>query len=304
MPVLDYKEISQANISSGSQDQFEQLARDFFHLLGFSVVDGPDRGQDGGRDLIVVEKREGIIGVSEIIWLVSCKHKAHSGKAVLDSDEQDITDRVGANGAIGFIGCYSTLPSAPLQRKINGLKMENKVFDGELIEAILLDSSKGRDIAKRYFPVSYCKWEVNHQSPANLFDKYKPLVCCYCGKDLLSEKTGIIAFVEDIDSGESSNKIIDIYWACKGDCDDILENRYIKKGLITEWEDISDIIIPYKYLKWNIAIMNRLRDKDDDYDQKAFEKLKEFIIGISQLALRNQSDDDIKRIKLLAMFEY
>lgn len=75
MAIIDFKEIPQANIANGEQDCFELFAREFFDALGFSVIEDPDRGQDGGRDLIISEKRTGIIGDSEVRWLVSCKHK-------------------------------------------------------------------------------------------------------------------------------------------------------------------------------------------------------------------------------------
>ena len=66
MAIIDFKEIPQANIANGEQDIFELFAREFFHTIGFSIIQDPDRGQDGGRDIIVSEKRTGIIGDSDI----------------------------------------------------------------------------------------------------------------------------------------------------------------------------------------------------------------------------------------------
>ena len=114
MPQLDFKEIPQANLASGEQDTFELFARDFLDLYGFEVLSGPDRGSDLGRDLIVLERRTGVGGETQVRWLVSCKHKAHSGQSVGLSDEQDISDRLRAHGCNGFIGFYSTLPAASL----------------------------------------------------------------------------------------------------------------------------------------------------------------------------------------------
>ena len=87
--ILDFKEIPEAHIANGKQDTFEMFARDFFETFGFIIEEGPDRGADGGRDLIIKEKRLGILGETEIKWLVSCKHKAHSGNSVLSTDEQN-----------------------------------------------------------------------------------------------------------------------------------------------------------------------------------------------------------------------
>ena len=59
MPPLDFSEIPRANQSGGSQDTFELLARDFFEMLGFKIESGPDRGQDGGRDLFMWNNEKG-----------------------------------------------------------------------------------------------------------------------------------------------------------------------------------------------------------------------------------------------------
>ena len=76
MPILDFKEIAS---SSGGQDrdQFELFAREFLEHLNFRIIEGPDRGPDAGRDLIVEETRTGVGGVTRVRWLVSCKHNAH-----------------------------------------------------------------------------------------------------------------------------------------------------------------------------------------------------------------------------------
>src|SRR3972149_1526333 len=106
MPIIDFCEIPLGNKSTGMQDTFELFARDFLEYMGYIIVQGPDRGADGGKDIIVKEIRKGIGGESEIKWLVSCKHKAHSGRSVGTADEIDIPGRVASNGCQGFIGFY------------------------------------------------------------------------------------------------------------------------------------------------------------------------------------------------------
>ena len=295
MPLLDFKEIAQANLANGLQDTFELFARDFFMMLGFQIKEGPDRGQDGGRDLIISEKREGILGDTEIDWLVSCKHKAHSGKAVLDNDEIDIKGRVEVHGTKGFIGFYSTIISSPLTRKLDGLKrhFDVKVFDRELIEKILLENPKGKIIAKRYFPISFSKWEEDHPKPANIFSEYIPLSCHYCGKDLLPQGDGIIVFKED----RKIDTYVAFLWCCKGKCDRNLKKKYNAMGFLDAgWEDISDILIPGKYLSWNIAILNRIQGGIDKYNDEAFESLKQFILRASQMVLKSQNEEQIRRL--------
>ena len=58
MPILDFSEIPEAHIGTGKQDTFELLAREFLEYIGFTTVQGPDRGADGGKDLIVRELRK------------------------------------------------------------------------------------------------------------------------------------------------------------------------------------------------------------------------------------------------------
>jgi hypothetical protein len=159
MPVIDFKEMPQAKASvdeKGKQDKFELFARDFIEFIGYRIVENPDRGADGGRDIIAEETRSGVGGETTIRWLVSCKHTVHSGTSVNPKAEQNIQDRVASNNCKGFIGFYSMLPSAGLARILDGLKstLEVQVFDSERIEKSLLGSSEGITLARRYFPRS------------------------------------------------------------------------------------------------------------------------------------------------------
>jgi len=159
MPRLDFKEIAQANLATGRQDSFEMFAREVLELIGYKILSGPDRGSDLGRDLLVLETRSGVGGETYVKWLVSCKHKAHSGQAVVLSDEQDITDRVKTHSCAGFIGFYSTVPASSLTKKLDGIKINNpsfeyQIFDREKIEYNLFSRSAGLTIVQRYFPSS------------------------------------------------------------------------------------------------------------------------------------------------------
>ena len=168
--LLDFKEISQANTGSGNQDSFELFARDFLKILGYEILQHPDRGADGKKNLIVRESRPGLSGVSHIKWLVSCKHYAHSGKSVSDTDEPNILDRVSVHECDGFIGFYSTLPSTSLGKNFEGLKKKIEVqsIDKEQIETILLESLQGLKLASRYFPLSFAKYAIENPRPAKI----------------------------------------------------------------------------------------------------------------------------------------
>ena len=102
--ILDFTEIPQANKGGGLQDTFELFTRDFLQLLGYRIIENPDRGPDGKRDLIVDEILSGINSEVTLRWLVSCKHYAPSGKAVSAADEIYILDRLDQLGCDGFMG--------------------------------------------------------------------------------------------------------------------------------------------------------------------------------------------------------
>lgn len=307
MAIIDFKEIPKANVAGGEQDSFELFAREFLSALGLSIVEDPDRGQDGGRDLIVSEKRTGIIGDTEIRWLVSCKHKIHSGSVVNISDEEDISDRIQAHHCNGFIGFYSTIVSSPLSRKFKSLsdQYDIQIFDNEKIERILLENGRTNKLVRRFFPHSYN--EIELKSPSNLFSEYSPLRCKVCGKDLLhrdmlDKYKGIVVFVQDMEyfhNNDGKARYTDVYCVCKGECDTKIDRQVRTQGNITSWEDISDLVIPVHYLKFVIATMNQIRNCEEVYTDEAYDNLKSIIISLAQITMKKQSEDDIKRVKAL-----
>lgn len=175
MSALDFKEIPQANLANGKQDEFELFARDFFAYLGYKIISEPDRGQDGGKDILIQESRIGIGGETAVLWLVSCKHFAHSnsgkGKAVGVDDEINVSDRLSSNKCDGFIGFYSTIASSGLTQKLQGLSegkpKEFKVFHRGSIEESLFKSPEGLQVARRYFPKSMQLWDESSKDNNN-----------------------------------------------------------------------------------------------------------------------------------------
>ena len=150
MPALDFTEIAPAH-QGGNRDQFELFARDVLETIGFQILRGPDRGPDAGRDLIVRDVRSGASGSTTVDFLVSCKHKAHSGTAVGEADDQNLRDRIGTHGCHGLIAFYSTVPSSTLATHLTelGKSHEVMVFDPESVESRLLSTPKGRAARRR-----------------------------------------------------------------------------------------------------------------------------------------------------------
>lgn len=304
MPCIDFKEIPAANKASGDQDRFELFARDFFtEIFKFQVLSEPSRGADGGKDILFAEQQTGTLSNGTIKWLVSCKHKAFSGSSVSPDDESNISDRIEQFGADGFIGFYSTLPSSGLNNRLDSYKNRFKiqVFDKERIESYIL-GHKRYELFKRYFPKSYQEWMVNEnkKTPSQILSSYMPLKCSVCGTDLLAPTHtdhGIIGFA----MRPKTNKCFSCYAACRGDCDCIMESYYTSRGIYTGWNDVNDLLIPTIYLQKNFAIINQLHDGDLEFEDKGLEEYKDVLMAISQYVFRQQSEEDLERIRMLSM---
>jgi hypothetical protein len=301
MPVLDFKEIPSA-AAGAARDQFELFAREFLDLVGFRIIEGPDRGADAGRDLVVEEIRTGVAGETRLKWLVSCKHKAHSGNAVTPEDERDIHDRVRTHGCRGFLGFYSTVPSSGLATKLNAsdLNFEVQVFDQERIEKSLL-TTDGLPLARRFFPLSIERWQREHPSPAKIFSQDPELSCFYCKKTLLHPKPhGIVVIWHTIREKDKPRRIEHVYWCCKGQCDRALRSRFMQRGLIDGWEDIPDLIAPIAYIRLIMATINQLHDRAT-YSEEALKNEKAFLLNLFPLISRDMTTDERKRIAELAV---
>lgn len=307
MAFINFKEIPEAHISSGLQDTFELFARDFLvDVLKFEIISEPSRGADGGKDLLVREKQLGTLSNTEKTWLVSCKHKAHSGSSVSTTDENNITDRLMEYKANGFIGFYSTLPSSGLNNRLDAARHSYaiEIFDSSKIEDYII-KNKRFELFKRYFPSSYSRWneiEGKHL-PTKLTSLYQPLRCEVCGTDLLSVKKspnynhGIIGFVRSM-SGDD-DQYIDCYVACTGDCDRKISAHQRSLGNFTDWDSLSDLLMPTYYLQKYMAILNLLYEGDFNFSEEAFTKYKHILISIGQMVFRYQSEEDLSRAEKL-----
>jgi hypothetical protein len=243
--LVDFTELSP------NGELWEMFARDFLQELGFYIESQPNRGADGGKDMLVEEQLKGTLSNYRFRWLVSCKHYASSNKSVSENEEINIRERMASFQADGFLGFYSTIPSSGLNSRLDTLKTNGhikdyRIFDRRLIENYIIRIGYS-SLLMRYFPESYKRVKPRHL----IVDEYIPILCSECQKDLLESmsidsKEAIIGFVCDYNN---SKKVIDIYFACKGECDRKLETQYYKKyGALTAWKDISDLMIPFLYM--------------------------------------------------------
>ena len=302
--ILDFKEIPKANTGNGDQDTFELFARDFFEILGYEIVQQPDRGADGKKDLIIQESRHGISGITNIKWLVSCKHYAHSGKSVNDGDEPNILDRISVHECDGFLGFYSTLPATSLGKNFDGLKKRTNIdsFDRERIEKIMLESPEGIRLASRYFPVSFEKYKIENPKPAKIFSDDNSIHCEYCNDDLLKDKKGIFVTMRKMSDPEAKEykkePYIKAYYSCKGKCDAILKGKYMQdEMLIDEWTDITDFLSPTTYIKKLMAWMNSFQKEKEEMTDEAFDKLKYLFLHSYPYISREQTTEEKEKVK-------
>lgn len=306
MPILDFKEIPEAHISSGLQDTFELFARDFLEFMGYKIISNPDRGADGGKDLIVNETRTGVGGETDLPENAWCLQLTNHFIFVSPQVEANIRDRVETHNCQGFIGFYSTIASTGLSTNLEGQKekFESQVFDKEEIEKRLLSSSKGIHISKRYFPISIQKWQTENPKPAKLFVEDPSLKCMICGKELLTTNySNLIAIWQKIDSN-GKKYIKEITWSCKGHCDHQMEYKFRKNDpnyeYIDSWEDISDVMIPTTFLRWVMSTLNEHRN-GVTYSDEAFENLKHFLIQIFPHVSRHLTENEKERLSSLSI---
>lgn len=305
MPVLNFKEIPEAHKATGLQDTFELFARDFLLFMGYKIISHPDRGADGGADIIVEEKRTGVGGETTVRWLVSCKHKAHSGNSVSPVDDSNVQDRVSSNKCQGFIGFYSTLASSGLATMLDGLKdrIECQIYDKERIEKELVHSARGLEISERYFPLSLAAWKNNNPGPAKIFSGKPSLKCKVCNKELLeAEDKGVITLWQyrRVDYEKEPQHFAHIYWTCRGSCDQALSRRVRSQttSLTDGWEDIEDVMMPTVFIKWVMTIFNEIRS-GTIYSDEAFDQLKNFLLNVYPFACRHLTDKEQEKIKAL-----
>lgn len=304
--ALDFKEIPEANHGGGLQDTFELFARDVLSYLGYRIVEDPDRGADGGRDLIVEEVMHGINSEDTVRWLVSCKHFAHSGRSVSDNDENNINDRLRQHDCQGFMGFYSTIVSSGLADRLSGAPF-HYVFDNQKIEAIMLKDLEGQRIAARYFPKSFKQYQIEHPSPSDVFGHLEPIECEVCHKNLLldTEHGNYILLKKIIRENKEGVPAIDkkyskLVFACK-EHDQEVSDKYRREGYIDGWEDIDDLCNPTIWIKRLMAFVNGIFN-ENDLTEEAFCQVKRMFIRTYPYICRHLTSKEYNRVRHLMQF--
>ncbi|ENR2169982.1 restriction endonuclease [Vibrio vulnificus] len=227
MSILDFKEIQKANMSDYKSDIFEYFAEEFFKLLGFEIVSSPGRGADGGKDLIIREIISSHIISIRKQWLVSCKHSAHSNRAISKKDEVEIVDRLKRHNCQGFIGFYSVGPTQDLVDYFEALTINDSIqctfFQYSRIESKLLQTQDGVILAKRYFPESGVKLEGIASNNKQQQTNKTYLSCSSCKNKIHSSlpDAKVCAWGYESDAGKKHTEIFEYF--CSEKCADEIE---------------------------------------------------------------------------------
>jgi len=298
--MIDFTEIPDG-------DNWELFARTFLQDEGFFIESPPNRGADGGVDMIVTEQLTGKVGNYKLRWLVSCKHYAGSRKAVNENDdEKNLSTRIKKKQCDGFIGFYSTLPTNALKSTLDELRSTNeikdyKIYDGKYIENRLITSTYG-SVFQQFFPESYKKLK-----PLTLlYGKYIPLKCDNCGLDLLQSYenhrkiNGLMAEVSIYDNQSHEETVHNIYFACKGECDEKLKHAFQVQGYSSSaWHDIFHLTNPYEFMDYILASFIRVSNDQAKYSPEALKRYVYLLKSLSQIVMKPPTNHDKERKRTL-----
>ncbi|CDZ36256.1 Hypothetical protein NGAL_HAMBI1145_32720 [Neorhizobium galegae bv. officinalis] len=183
---------------------------------------------------------------------------------------------------------------------VSGLGIPFQIFDREKIEGQLLHSSRGLELAKRYFPKSIEAWSNENPTPARLFKEHLNLACANCGTNLLEKPgKGVVSLWQKMrESPQQKDAFEQIHFTCFGHCDDVIGKRLRADKLIDGWEDIRDISIPTVYIRWVMSVLNELRS-GVTYSDQAFENLKELLLQLFPYVARHPTAAESDRLREL-----
>ena len=111
-----------------SGEEFELLCEDLLKAKGLDVQSKPSRGPDGGADMIVgITVTDGLGFRQESRILVECKHFAHSGRSVRESDVGSIIERTIRHNCNKYLLITSTLPSASVSQQLQAISQNPSI---------------------------------------------------------------------------------------------------------------------------------------------------------------------------------
>ena len=143
------------DFSSLSGEDFEFFCRDLLESIGIEIVEGPSRGPDRKKDLIIRYSVKDVIGRHQNYkFLVQCKNKAISGKSVYESDLGDIRSACKIHNTDGYFLITTTTPSTSVQNNFKAINQEGQYithyWDRFTLEKYISECKDGINLLERY----------------------------------------------------------------------------------------------------------------------------------------------------------
>jgi len=208
--------------------------------------------------------------------------------------------------AYGFLGFYSTLPSAALVERLKEYKGQERIkayeiFDAKKIEGYFVSAGFSK-LALRYFPESYGRLRPIQQLLGELVE----LRCDECGADILARsvrESPRANLVWSIRTEADENRYEELFVVCKGQCDHDLKARLYAQGRIDGWEEVADLFNPLLFLKNMLTYMNMLYENPHRFSADAHKRMKQIYIALAQRTLREVTKEDMERFKDLRILD-
>jgi hypothetical protein len=296
---IDFNEIP------AESELWGQFAQDFLCNIGFHVESQLVRVPEDGCDFCVVEQISGKFNLVPFKWLVSCRHKASTRIAVKESEEVDVIERIVRNKVDGFIGFYSTSAAQALTLHLESLKVNGNIKDYKIMDSKFIEShltTIGFDlISSRYFP----NFALGRQAIHIYQDKYLPLRCECCQKDLLetlytTNNQGVIVRLRlRKNDPDTIDTITKVYFACKGECDEQLQMKYCLNSSqsTASWALVKDLIIPSAFLERAIFLLSQIGHDGVIYNKEALDAEVYLLRALAQRTLRPATQGELVRTK-------
>lgn len=136
-------------------EDFELLCRDVLESYDALIVSEPTRGPDQKKDLVIEITSNDALGNSEKTkYLVQCKHKAHGGRSVLESEIGDFRSACLLHKTEGYFLITSTIASVTVANNLNAEKESGSlkviIWDGKKLEGKIESSPSSSQIIEKY----------------------------------------------------------------------------------------------------------------------------------------------------------
>jgi len=116
----------------------------------------------------------------------------------------------------------------------------------------------------------------------------------YCHKNLLEPTVEgiVVLWTTYSEDGEPRKERTEhVYSCCRAACDDALEAQFRKRGLISGWKGLSDLIIPMSFIRWIVVCFNEFYS-GMTYSADALKNMKGLLINIFPLVCRDMIETE------------